>query len=779
MLLERLVIHDRRRVALIVPKSGRDAVWEGTIKVYCPELLSGFLPLRIINHTDLVRVKSGDVDWPAVMDGIRDQADVVIIDEAHNFRNPGVAGEGEKRPSRYRKLAQILNGPTGPKQLFLLTATPINNSLHDFRHLVELFTHGEEGYFAQTLGINNLRAHFVQLERHLRASLSEGQQGSGSEQPEIDVEVAEKALEDDRLFRTLVVQRSRAYVRASQKQDGKTEATFPDREPPAVAAYSVRKTYGALLEMVDRAFSKGRPLFVLPIYNPIAYLRVAPPAGDPAFEFSKGRQMMVVGLIRTQFLKRFESSVHAFGKSCQRLMIKLLAWAEVHAEGPAERKRLDRWKAAHPELTSFFQQMHIAFEEEEVDAEEDLVPQEMLEAVEKLDRRLYDVETMIDDCIDDLNQIADFTRELSKLSEKHDDKLKSLIKMLKTDLVLKTYKCLIFTEFADTASYLKKSLLAAGIEGVEAIDGNSKLDRGTVIKRFAPYYNRSSSSLLAAEGHKEIRILISTDVLSEGLNLQDATRLINYDIHWNPVRLMQRIGRVDRRMNPDVERALIADHPDQKALRGKVKYWNFLPPEELNSLLTLYSRVTHKVLRISATFGIEGKKLLTPNDDLNALREFNEEYEGKPSKVEEMRLEYRGLLAADPTLEARLNDLPGRVFSGKVHPKPGTYAMFCCYLLPAKAAQSTVEDGREWAVEHGSVQWYLVDVASGHVTEGAEACHAIVRCEPATPRRTLLDQQALVGARASVEKHIKNAYLRQVQAPVGVKPTLSAWMELN
>ena len=100
MLLERLVIHDRRRVALIVPKSGRDAVWEGTIKVYCPELLSGFLPLRIINHTDLVRVKSGDVDWPAVMDGIRDQADVVIIDEAHNFRNPGVAGEGEKRPSR-------------------------------------------------------------------------------------------------------------------------------------------------------------------------------------------------------------------------------------------------------------------------------------------------------------------------------------------------------------------------------------------------------------------------------------------------------------------------------------------------------------------------------------------------------------------------------------------------------------------------------------------------------------------------------------------------------
>ena len=158
--------------------------------------------------------------------------------------------------------------------------------------------------------------------------------------------------------------------------------------------------------------------------------------------------------------------------------------------------------------------------------------------------------------------------------------------------------------------------------------------------------------------------------MSEGLNLQDATRLINYDIHWNPVRLMQRIGRVDRRMNPAVEAALVADHPEQKKLRGKVKYWNFLPPDELNPLLTLYTRVTHKVLRISHVFGIEGRKLLTPEDDLNALREFNKDYEGTPSKLEEMRLEYRGLLGADPTLEARLNGLPGKSSAGRPTLKP-------------------------------------------------------------------------------------------------------------
>ena len=218
---------------------------------------------------------------------------------------------------------------------------------------------------------------------------------------------------------------------------------------------------------------------------------------------------------------------------------------------------------------------------------------------------------MLDDVLDDLSQIAAFTDELGKLSPKHDDKLQALIRMLKKDPVLKSHKCLIFTEFADTARYLKSELVKAGIAGVESIDGSSDLDRADVIERFSPYYNDFSSPKLLAAKKEEIRILVSTDVLSEGLNLQDATRLINYDIHWNPVRLMQRIGRVDRRMNPDFERALLEDHPDQKAIRGTVKYWNFLPPGDLNKLLTLYTRVTHKVLRISETFGIEGGRLWT------------------------------------------------------------------------------------------------------------------------------------------------------------------------
>ena len=172
---------------------------------------------------------------------------------------------------------------------------------------------------------------------------------------------------------------------------------------------------------------------------------------------------------------------------------------------------------------------------------------------------------------------------------------------MNSDPVLKKHKVLIFTEYMATARYLKQQLAKSGITELDEVDSAVDRDRGEIINQFAPYYNGSSTQALKDEGLTETRILISTDVLSEGLNLQDATRLINYDLHWNPVRLMQRIGRVDRRMDPDVEKMIAADHRARAAIRGNVTYWNFLPPDELENLLRLYARVAHKTLRISKT----------------------------------------------------------------------------------------------------------------------------------------------------------------------------------
>jgi hypothetical protein len=728
-------------------------------------------------------------------------ADALLIDEAHHFRNPGQGGDGRgiqaeapRTPSRYRRLYDLIEGPVGCKQLFLLTATPVNNRLIDLQHMIELFSRREPDYFKSKVGIHSLPGHFRKMEKELVQATT----GNGEVDVQTDLFEAEQVLAGDALFQALVVQRSRAYVRQSQLQQGGSVAVFPTRENPRVADYDLKKTYGRLLAKVEQAFAKDKPLFSLAIYYPLAYY-----SGDDQTinKFVENRQKQVVGLIRTQFLKRFESSAHAFACSCDRLLVKLLAFATKHSDSPVEQRRLERWKARHSDVTGYVQDRQMEFfgSEDDDEAEEDLVSEEMLETVAKLSENEYDIGTMLNEVYNDLDQIMEFHNELRKFEAKHDDKLKALAKLLKSDKVLSKHKVLIFTEFADTARYLKRELAALGIEGIDQIDSDTKRDRGDVIRCFAPYYNGTTSADLAAAGKTETRILISTDVLSEGLNLQDATRLINYDLHGNPVRLMQRIGRVDRRLNPRVEEKLVSDHPDQAALRGSVAYWNFLPPDELNDLLRLYQRVAHKTLRISRTFGIEGQKLLTPEDEYEALRNFNHAYEGTPAPAEQMHLEYQRLLQEFPGLAERLDALPGRVFSGKAHPTLGTRAVFFCYALPAVVRGTAVEEPVRqgslfgaspaepalqqgllpWTEAAGRIAWYLYDLAADKILEEATAMLSLIRCRPETPRQCVQEQKTLQEIRAKVEKHIDRSYLRSVQAPQGVKPVLKAWMELS
>jgi len=250
--------------------------------------------------------------------------------------------------------------------------------------------------------------------------------------------------------------------------------------------------------------------------------------------------------------------------------------------------------------------------------------------------------------------------------------------------------------------------------------------------------------------------------------------MINYDIHWNPVRLMQRIGRVDRRMNPDVEARLVADHPGTKTSRGKVSFWNFLPPDELNAILTLYRTVTQKTLLISRTLGIEGKKLLRPEDDYEALREFNHAYEGTRTAVENMHLEYQALLDADPGLEAKLNQLPGATFSGRQRVSNTARGVFFCYALPALDRQLG-----EFTIDAGTTRWYLYDLDSQLIVDEAGEIIGRIRSTPDTPRHCSVSPQTLSEVRSQLERHIKNTYFKQLQAPVGTRPMLKAWMELN
>lgn len=769
MLIERLVLHEGKRVVLFAPKAAKEGVWEPHLKEWLPHIGGGadFSNLAVFSHTDLNRKG----DFPERFQRIKELADAVIIDEAHHFRNPGLRGADERRePSRYYRLYDLLDSSVRAKSVFMLTATPINNRLSDFRHMAELFTRGEQAYFARTLGVNNFRAHFNQLEKALRSKV-------GHDVADVSDQIveAQDILQADDVFRHLVVQRSRAYARESQLRETGKAAAFPVRNAPRVAEYSIRKSYGRLLDLFEKAFERKTPLFTLAMYYPLHWYKGADKNIDPLQE---GRQEQVVGLIRTQFLKRFESSITAFELSCDRLLRRLLAFAEKNSETEGEKKRLDRWKRQNAEVLGYAMQRKLDLwpDEDQDDEEEDIVSPELLESVDKLSRKDYRVEEMLQETLLDLDEIVKFLEEAKKFEPRHDDKLQKLVRLLKSK-ELGGQKVLIFTEFADTARYLKRRLVEAGIDGVDQVDSGTKGSRADVIRRFAPYYNGSSSAALAEKRQSEIRVLISTDVLSEGLNLQDASRMINYDIHWNPVRLMQRIGRVDRRMNPEVEKRLVADHPEVASSRGKVSFWNFLPPDELNAILTLYTKVTQKTLLISKTLGIEGRKLLHPEDlydDLKVMNGFNSEYEGTRTAVEDMHLEYQALLQAAPTLEARLARLPGATFSGRKRPAKGVRGIFFCYSLPALDKQAG-----EFTEEAGTTRWYLYDMDHDAILEEPGEIVASIRSKPDTPRKCAAEETTLVDIRGKIEKHIKNTYLKRVDAPVGVKPTLRCWMELN
>lgn len=750
MLIERFVKKERKNVVLMVPASARVSVWETTIKKYIPEILEGFYPFKIINHTDILLDKNVNL-----MNQIANQAEICIIDEAHHFRN--------RSSNRYRKLYEMMGSGT-KKQLFMLTATPINNSFLDLQHLIELFTQRQEDYFSSApLGIHSLSGHFKKMEAKL-ASLTTADLIDSTD-------VSEDIFRGDTLVNELVVQRSRAYVKQSLSKEEGENVLFSIRQAPIVANYSLRKSYGTLIDHFinsfyrkDKRTGKNMPILALAVYSPYedAYY-----VGDPSKidDMVSGRQQQIVNLIRQLLLKRFESSIEAFAETCIRIYARLRKFLVDYQEY-GNSKQIERLLAKQTDVIEYVERFIEGHMETSMEDLEDDLPEYVWDVEDSIDVNDFDIRAMIDDTILDMEVLAEFIQDIMGFDSSNDDKIRELKRILKEDPHVAGKKVIIFTEYRATAKYIFRELNKDGFEDIEETDGQSKGDRHELVQRFAPYYNEKSSS----EIDDEINILIATDVLAEGLNLQDASCLINYELHWNPVRLMQRIGRVDRRRNASIEEKLLTDHPELAGERQNAYYWNFLPPEELEKLLSLYSTVSKKTLRISKTFGIEGKKLLTPEDDYEALKDFNSQYEGEASSDEELALAYQNLMAANPGYEDIVSSLPRKMFSGKVcKEKQG---IFFCYELPTKRANG------QWTNGDGLYRWYLIDADTGEVSNQTYDIWKSIECTPETGRVFTTTSDDFNRYRKMVESYISRTYMRSVQAPVGVKIRLVTWMQL-
>ena len=597
-LMEDFAYHMRQKALIVCPASLRE-MWQ-------EELVDATIPATIISQESLGRDEFDPVPYG--------DCDVILIDESHNFRNPN--------SKRYGSLELILGQNRGRgrdggrKKLILLTATPINNSLFDLYNQLSLITQGDKSYFS-VCGIGDLRKYFLQARRDNRL-------GTG-------------AVSLFNLLEEIVIRRTRPFIKKAYPEatiHGK-KITFPERRLKTIR-YDLEETYSGIYENIVSGISNLK----LTPYNLEAYKK----AGIEVDEMEFGREAALVGIFKSRYLKRFESSIEAFRISIQRAMAFHKTFESYILDGKVLK-------------SSDFQKAMRYLERE--DEEDDATPSSMaedidaneeakstLEAMEEVDPSLYDLRKLHESVQNDIEILTDIWYRVKDIKPENDAKLQRIKDLLQTDL--KGKKVLLFTYYKDTARYVYKHIgdpknpdavkfkEKLGGVSIRRMDGGvSPKDRVKLVAAFAP---KAHGKLELVGSEKEIDIMVSTDVLSEGQNLQDCGYLVNYDLHWNPTRMVQRAGRIDR----------IGTEFDTLWIH------NMFPDEGLEKLLGLVESLMRKITDIDKAGFLDTSVLgeTVHPQNFNTLRRIEDE-DGTVIEEEEQFTE----LASNEFLQQQLRNL--------------------------------------------------------------------------------------------------------------------------
>ena len=530
----------------------------------------------VLNHTDLSRDggTSGDIDLSHVNWG---NYDLVVIDESHNFRNKATH---KGKESRYDRLMRRIIKEGVKTRVLMLSATPVNNRLADLRNQIAFVTEGDDTALAPH-GI-------ASIEATTRKAQAQFNRWLAMDEPEKTPSKLVEMLGFDyfTLLDHLTIARSRRHV---EKYYGTSETgRFPDRLPPINIKADVdlagefRAIRDINLEIRRLTLASYAPLrYVLP-HKQAAYdaKYSTQVRGGEGFFRQVDREESLIHLLRVNVLKRMESAVSSFTLTLQRQLRDVeatLAHIESH---DAELEEID-----------------IA----DVDIDDPAF--EALLVGRKVKVLLGDVDLIRwkQDLIEDRNRLATLLAAAKQVDAARDAKLAALRQMIedkcRRPINSGNQKIIVFTAFSDTAHYLYAQLapwakstlgidaaLVTGSAGIQTTLPGLRKSMSGVLSAFAPRAKERPEEL-AAEG--EIDLLIATDCISEGQNLQDCDWLINYDIHWNPVRIIQRFGRIDRIGSPNESIQLV----------------NFWPNMELEEYINLEQRVSGRMvlLDISAT----------------------------------------------------------------------------------------------------------------------------------------------------------------------------------
>jgi len=581
----------------------------GRILVICPPTLKPYWEESLHDFRVPARVESlGKLDH-IVRFGI-DRFDYIVVDEAHRFRNENTRS--------YADLLDICRG----KKVILVTATPMNNTIDDIFAQLKLFQAPKNSTIP---GIPNLEKYFHSLKKRF--------EGINRTDPEYKERIKEVSREiRERILKHVMVRRTRKDVLTYFKEDMlRQNLGFPQMQTPRKIVYrfegEVEQTFNSTIILLQ-SFRYTR-------YIPLLYYT----GSKQLSEFEKQQQRNVGGFMKGILIKRLESSFYAFRKSLRRFVESYERFIRMFLSGTVYiSKNIDVYDLLE---------------------NDDL---EKLEAyVEAEQARKYQSEDFQQEFLSDLQYDLEILKRLEALwlEVEDDPKLDVFIQSLRSDKELKKRKLVIFTESSETGEYLfgrlhdefpgkvvffsSKGCLA----GVSGVAGNRSNGRELIQTAFDPNHKAPTD---------DIRILVTTDVLAEGMNLHRANILINYDLPWNPTRVLQRAGRINR---------LGTTHTD-------IFIYNFFPTSQSDIHLGLEVNIINKIQMFHAILGEDAKYLSDGEeigsqelfDTLNNVRSYTGEDEECDSELLYLDM-IRTLRDENPKLFEKIKRLPKKARSGR------------------------------------------------------------------------------------------------------------------
>ena len=588
----------------------------------------------VLNHTDLSRYNgfSGEINLSTIN---WSNYDLLVIDESHNFRNNNPATE---RVTRYQRLMRDIIKSGVKTKVLMLSATPVNNRMSDIKNQIAFITEGEDNAFdfegIQSIE-NTLRKSQQIFNRWVK--LPEKKRTT-------DKFIEMVGMDYFKLLDTITIARSRKHIEKYYNIDeiGK----FPSRLKPqnVHSDIDLQKEFPPLshVNRVIRSLKMSAyapSSYILPHkrddYN--AKYDIQLRGGESIFK-QVDREQALTNLMRVNLLKRMESSIHSFALTVEKLLNNADGLIEL-----IEKKGSD-----------YDPSLDIG----EIDLDDNQLEDLLIGNKVRVLLQDMDLVKWEQDLVDDREKLAELLHEARLVTSKRDAKLADLKKIIRAKIENpingNNRKVIVFTAFADTANYLYENLAnwsrkefgiyAAQVTG----SGTNKTtlpkvrvtDLNSMLTNFSPLSKERAK--VYPEIEEEIDLMIATDCISEGQNLQDCDFLINFDIHWNPVRIIQRFGRIDR----------------LGSVNDRVKLVNFWPNLKLDEYINLQARVTGKMVLVdvSAT-GEENIIEFNENNQMNDLEYRKRQLERLQEEVVDLEEVSGGISITDLTMNDFKMDL--------------------------------------------------------------------------------------------------------------------------